>query len=141
MGDSPLSAKGLAEALQTFGDEKQKDSGVAFHVHVADFDLWAPLALIIYHVARQAVENALRHARADDIWIDVSRQSQAIVVGVQDNGRGFDTEAPSEEGRYGIVMMHERVEVAGGEFSLKSTPGKGTVINARFPLAGPWSGS
>jgi len=133
-----LSSNGLAEALQGFGGEKQRDSGVMFHVHVAEFELWAPLAMVIYHFAREAVENALRHAHADDIWIDVSRHPQAIVVGVQDNGRGFDTDAPTQEGRYGIGLMRERARVAGGELVLKSRLGNGTAISARFPLARPF---
>jgi signal transduction histidine kinase len=132
---SPLGAKGLAEALESFTDEVGRDSGVAFHHDVEDFDLPAPIALLLYHVAREGVMNALKHAHATDIWIGVSEREGSILLELRDNGDGFDTSQPGPEGHFGMSMMRERAEVGGGTFDVESAPGEGTAITVRFPIA------
>ena len=132
---SPLGAKGLAEAIQSFTDEMGRDSGVLFHTDVADVQLPAPIALLVYHIAREGVMNALKHARATDMWITVSEDSESIEFELRDNGRGFDTAAPGPEGHYGMAMMRERAMVGGGSFEVTSVVGEGTTITARFPIS------
>ena len=70
---SPLGAKGLAEALESFTDEVGRDSGVIFHRDVENIALPAPIALLVYHIAREGVMNALKHAQASNMWIAVRR--------------------------------------------------------------------
>jgi signal transduction histidine kinase len=132
---SPLGAKGLAEAIQSFTDEMGRDSGVAFHTDVADVRLPAPIALLVYHIAREGVMNALKHAHATDMWISVSEDVESIEFELRDNGRGFDTTAPGPEGHYGMAMMRGRATVAGGTFEVTSLPSEGTTITARFPIS------
>jgi signal transduction histidine kinase len=130
---SPLGAKGLSEALESFTDEVGRDSGVVFHHHVEDVPMPAPIALLIYHIAREGVMNALKHARATDIWVTVSEQDGDLELRLRDNGRGFDTSAPGPEGHFGMAMMRERAQVGGGTFEAESAPGQGTSITVRFP--------
>lgn len=132
---SPLGARGLAEALESFVDEVGRDAGVAFHLDIADIELPAPIALLLYHVSREGVMNALKHARATDVWITVREEDDHIVLRLRDNGRGFDPAAPGPEGHYGMAMMRERAQVGGGTFHVTSAPGNGTVIEVRFPVA------
>ena len=63
---SPLGAKGLSEAIESFTDEVGRESGVRFHLDVEDVVMPAPIALLLYHVAREGVMNALKHAHAED---------------------------------------------------------------------------
>lgn len=130
---SPLGAKGLADALESFTDEVGRDSGVAFHHHVEDVQMPAPIALLIYHIAREGVMNALKHARATDIWVTVSEHDEDLELQLRDNGRGFDTAAPGPEGHFGMAMMRERAEVGGGRFAAESAAGQGTTITVSFP--------
>jgi signal transduction histidine kinase len=132
---SPLGAKGLAEAIQSFTDEMGRDSGVLFHTDVEDVQLPAPIALLVYHIAREGVMNALKHAHATEMWITVIEDSESIEFGLRDNGRGFDTSAPGPEGHYGMAMMRERAQVGGGNFEVTSAPDEGTTITARFPTS------
>ena len=60
---SPLGAKGLAEALESFTEEVGRDSSIRFHRDVEDIELPAPIALLVYHIAREGVMNALKHAQ------------------------------------------------------------------------------
>lgn len=132
---SPLGAKGLAEAIQSFTDEMGRDSGVAFHTDVADVQLPAPIALLVYHIAREGVMNALKHAHATEMWITVSEDTESIEFELRDNGRGFDATAPGPEGHYGMAMMRGRATVGGGSFAVASAPTEGTTITARFPIS------
>ena len=84
---SPLGAKGLAEALESFTDEVGRDSGVIFHRDVEDIALPAPIALLVYHIAREGVMNALKHAQAPDVWISVRQRGEFIELELRDDGR------------------------------------------------------
>jgi len=130
---SPLGAKGLAEALESFTDEVGRDSSIRFHRDVADIDLPAPIALLVYHIAREGVMNAMKHAQPRDVWIGVREEGEDIVLSLKDNGVGFDTEAPGPEGHFGMAMMRERAQVGGGRFDVESKPGEGSTITVRFP--------
>jgi signal transduction histidine kinase len=132
---SPLGAKGLAEALESFTDEVGRDSGVVFHSDVDDIPLPAPIALLVYHIAREGLMNALKHARATDMWISVRERDEFIELELRDNGVGFDTTAPGPEGHFGMAMMRERATVGGGTFDLQSASGEGSTITVRFPVA------
>jgi signal transduction histidine kinase len=130
---SPLGAKGLAEALESFTDEVGRDSSIRFHRDVADIQLPAPIALLVFHIAREGVMNAMKHAQPRDVWIGVREEDADIVLSLRDNGVGFDTEAPGPEGHFGMAMMRERAQVGGGRFEVESAPGQGTAITVRFP--------
>jgi signal transduction histidine kinase len=130
---SPLGAKGLAEALESFTEEVGRDSSIRFHRDVEDIDLPAPIALLVYHIAREGVMNALKHAQPRDVWITVREEDDDIVLSLKDNGVGFDTDAPGPEGHFGMAMMRERAQVGGGRFEVESAPGVGTTITVRFP--------
>ena len=130
---SPLGAKGLAEALESFTDEVGRDSSIRFHRDVADIQLPAPIALLVFHIAREGVMNAMKHAQPRDVWIGVREEDADIVLSLRDNGVGFDTEAPGPEGHFGMAMMRERAQVGGGRLDVESTPGQGTTITVRFP--------
>jgi signal transduction histidine kinase len=132
---SPLGARGLADALESFTDEVGRDSGITFHHGVEDIQLPAPIALLVYHIAREGVMNALKHAEPTDVWISVTEDADDIMLELRDNGVGFDISAPGPEGHFGMAMMRERAEVGGGSFAVASAPGEGTTITVRFPIA------
>jgi signal transduction histidine kinase len=132
---SPLGAKGLAEALESFTDEVGRDSSIRFHRDVEDIQLPAPIALLVYHIAREGVMNALKHAHPRDVWIAVREEDDDIVLSLKDNGVGFDTSAPGPEGHFGMAMMRERAQVGGGRFEVESAPGEGATITVRFPTS------
>jgi signal transduction histidine kinase len=130
---SPLGAAGLAESLESFTDEVGRDSGIRFHHDVEEIDLPAPIALLIFQIAREGVMNAMKHADPSDVWIAVTEADENIVLKLRDNGAGFDTTAPGPEGHFGMAMMRERAKVAGGTLDVASSPDDGTTITVRFP--------
>ena len=132
---SPLGAKGLAESLESFTDEVGRDSHIRFHRDVQDIDLPAPIALLVFHIAREGIMNAVKHADPTDVSVSVAEQGEDIVLQLEDNGTGFDAGAPGPEGHYGMAMMRERAKVGGGSLEVRSGIGEGTTITVRFPIA------
>jgi signal transduction histidine kinase len=132
---SPLGHAGLAEALQGFIAEAARDSGVRFHTNIAEVALPAPIALLVYHIAREGTMNALKHARASNMWVEVKEDRNNIELVLRDDGTGFDADAPGPEGHYGLAMMRERAGVGGGTFEVETAPGAGTKITVRFPTS------
>jgi signal transduction histidine kinase len=135
---SPLGRAGLGEAIRGFLAEMARESDVRFHADIDEVDVPAPIALLLYHNAREGVMNALKHAKASNIWVAVEQkgdEGDEVEMTLRDDGVGFDVEAPGPEGHYGMTMMRERATVGGGTFAIQSVPGEGTTITVRFPTS------
>ncbi|HEV3475691.1 MAG TPA: sensor histidine kinase, partial [Actinomycetota bacterium] len=132
---SPLGRAGLGEALKTYGEEVEKDTGVKIRTRVAEIEMAPPVQLLCYHVAREAVMNAVKHANASMITITLEPTGEGARLRVADDGAGFDPDEESPEGHYGLSMMKERAQVSGGDFRIESAPGKGTTVIADFPTS------
>jgi two-component system sensor histidine kinase UhpB len=87
----------------------------------------APLAVVLYRVAEEAVANAARHAGASRVVVRLRADAGAVELAVEDDGRGF---AP---GRADLLGMRERLALVGGELAVDSAPGRGTTVLARVP--------
>lgn len=97
-----------------------------------------PVKITLYRVIREALNNSYYHAEGKQQAVDVCVDGQTLRVEVMDNGLGFDTQATlAAKGRLGVVSMAERVGALGGEFSLESEPGRGTIVRASLPLTIP----
>lgn len=132
---SPLGRAGLEEALHGFISEVARGSEVRFHTDISEVALPAPIALLVYHIAREGVMNALKHAHASNFWLTVQELGDNVELVLKDDGAGFDAEAPGPEGHYGLTMMRERATVGGGTFELRTATGAGTTITVTFPTS------
>jgi signal transduction histidine kinase len=132
---SPLGRAGLADSIQSFILETARDADVDFHTDVDEVELPPPIALLVYHIAHEGVMNALKHAKATNVWLTVKRDGDFVELVLRDDGAGFDTDAPPPEGHFGLTMMRERALVGGGSFDLQSAEGDGTTITVRFPTS------
>ncbi len=132
---SPLGRAGLEEALHGFISEVGRGSEVRFHTDISEVALPAPIALLVYHIAREGVMNALKHAHASNMWLTVQQLGDNVELMLKDDGTGFDAEAPGPEGHYGLTMMRERATVGGGTFEIQTAAGAGTTITVTFPTS------
>lgn len=132
---SPLGRAGLAEALHGFISETARDANVRFRTDISEVALPAPIALLVYHIAREGVMNALKHSNAANVWLTVKQDGDTVDLVLKDDGAGFDPEGPGPEGHYGLAMMRERALVGGGTFQLQSASGEGTTITVTFPTS------
>jgi signal transduction histidine kinase len=140
-----LETQGLVPALETFLTRRQKDeAGITLHLEITTDreddqlthrDLKDEAA--IFAIVQEAVNNALKHAQADNIWVRLAEQAGELMVMVQDDGVGFDTAAVEngyeQRGSLGMVNIRERAELIGGHLTLRSAPGQGTEVMIRVP--------
>ncbi|MET9484601.1 GAF domain-containing sensor histidine kinase [Streptomyces sp. NPDC006638] len=88
----------------------------------------------LLRVAQEALHNALRHSGADRVDVTLARRGPGVVLGVTDNGKGFDPRAVRRAGRHlGLVSMRDRAGGVGGRLSVHSAPGRGTTIEMEVP--------
>jgi signal transduction histidine kinase len=88
----------------------------------------------LLRIAQEAFVNALKHARASAIQVELTFGSQAVSLCVRDNGQGFNPELLRGQG-FGLVGMRERIQSLGGQLTIASQPGQGTEVIAVIPLA------
>jgi two-component system sensor histidine kinase UhpB len=135
-----LDTSGLTASLRWMLDRQAKASGLSieFSLDPSLGRLPPELEITCFRVAQESVTNAVRHARATRLSVELFRFGARLNLIVRDNGRGFDVaEASSEALRgstFGLVSMRERVHCVGGVFELKSIRDRGTEVRATFDL-------
>lgn len=133
---------GLIPALQAYLEGFRERTGVRvnFAASAESAALSADRGIVLYRVAQEALTNVARHAKASLVELNIQPLDGAIVMEIHDNGSGFqvdDLTSPGQvNGRLGILGMRERVEMAGGTFSVKSAPGQQTTVRVNLPLTG-----
>ena len=85
---------------------------------------------LLYFVAREALENVVRHAGAAHVVVRLSSAGVDVRLSIEDDGVGFSLDDPRGLGLHGI---EERVAVSGGAFTIESAPGRGTMVTAEVP--------
>jgi signal transduction histidine kinase len=88
-------------------------------------------------ILREAVANVLKHARATTLDVSLRHRSGAIDVAIADDGVGFTPAAAAAEGHDGLANMQARVDELGGRLAIDSSPGRGTHVHVRVPVAVP----
>ncbi|MBA4191255.1 MAG: sensor histidine kinase [Planctomycetaceae bacterium] len=123
----------LSDAVTAFVGNLHGSTATAITVAVTgdEWPIQAVLAHNLKRVAQEAVTNALKHAGASAVRVELRFAADALVVAVTDDGRGFDQTAPPPAGHFGLVGMRERVRKFGGELRVTSKPGQGTTVEVR----------
>ncbi len=94
----------------------------------------------LFYLTAEAVNNALKHANAQNIWVRLQCDGGTCTLEVEDDGLGFDArtrQRAMQEGHYGLLNMEERAQMLGGTLQVESEPGRGTRIRVHFPLNPP----
>jgi signal transduction histidine kinase len=93
----------------------------------------------IYRVVQEAITNVLKHAKAKHVSITMEKRGDHLIIVIEDNGCGFDTERLERSGevnsKLGLLGMQERVAMLDGTLTIESTPGSGTTLFVRIPIA------
>ncbi|MGD8455703.1 MAG: ATP-binding protein [Anaerolineales bacterium] len=128
---------GLLTALQDLGDTLNERQDEA-RVHVTLQGTFTPInpsiELHLFRIVQQACENALRHARADNINITGQIEEEKIHISIEDDGKGFEMEENTflsdllVNKHYGLAGMHERADLIHAKMKIKSSQGEGTTV-------------
>jgi signal transduction histidine kinase len=131
---SMLDDFGLVPALNWHARETGKRTGLNVMVEAdeAADDLPDEHKTCIYRLVQEAVHNSARHANANNVEVQLRRETGRVRFSVRDDGDGFDTR--NVRG-LGLLGMEERVRRLGGRIAIESHPGRGTSILAELPVS------
>lgn len=135
-----LESQGLKAALKQYAYKVVQTHGQRVHVEVKDEaverirrDQEGPL----FYIAEEAVNNARKHAAAENIWVRMRPEGEGVLLEVEDDGVGFNVGAVDahyeQRGSLGMVTMRERAQLLGGSLEIESHEGEGTTIRAHVP--------
>lgn len=124
-----LSRYGLKTALSDFCKNFRN---VKFHYFGAEQRIEKKLEAVIYRAANELINNALRHAGASVVNVQLVCGTDLISLNVQDDGKGFDTAA--ETSGTGLNNIRTRVAAVNGTMNIHSSPGEGTEVDVEIKI-------
>jgi signal transduction histidine kinase len=126
---------GLATALEdlaeTMRDMFHIECGFTFDGDAVEVDQW--VAVHLYRIAKEAVTNAIKHARSQQVRIRLCVTPAEIGIRVEDDGIGIVAGA-ARTGGMGLRIMEFRARMIGGQFQIQPGPDGGTVVSCALPL-------
>ena len=124
---------GLAAAAEWLVQNFAQRTGVKCELAMAsDLELGEPHATSVFRVLQESLTNIAKHAQATQVEVTLGREDSHMVLTVQDNGVGFDPQAPRKTSSFGLLGVRERAALLGGEVKIESAPGKGTRVELRL---------
>jgi len=128
-------ARGLMSALERLAGEVSDLFRISCRFEARDPVLIHTEAVAdhLYHVAQEAVNNAIKHGRASSIAIELTRDASGGILTIRDDGAGFHTLAGHRPG-IGMQIMQYRAKMIGGSLDVRPSPGGGTVVRCTFPI-------
>ena len=88
----------------------------------------------IYRIVLEALNNVVKHARANRVTVRVRFDADSMSVAIQDDGRGFDPNDATDRGGMGLQSMRERAERIDGGLEIQSEPGQGSTLKLTVPV-------
>lgn len=142
-----LETQGLGAALQVFLDRRQQDiTGdtpkltLKIETNHPSGDISrqdGKVEAAIFAIVQETVNNAIKHAQAKNIVVQLTETATAIYTVIKDDGKGFDVDQVmnnyEQRGSLGMINLKERTELIGGELNMRSAPGHGTRITIQVP--------
>lgn len=130
-----LEELGLVPALEMLA----REAGATFRVTGAPRRLTNEQELALYRITQEALSNAVRHAQASHIGIEVSFTESEVRLRIEDDGVGFQVPERladlTRAGHFGLMGMYERAQLAGGHLQVTSAPGQGTRVDVSLAFA------
>jgi signal transduction histidine kinase len=137
---SLLDDLGLLPTLEELTQDMNRQAGLKaeFRVQGERRRLSSEVELTLFRIVQEALSNVRRHARATEVATTVELTNSRVRVIVQDNGIGFRpptlaSDLRAEDG-LGLIGMHERARLLGGDLMIDSEPGNGTKVIADVPV-------
>src|SRR6266404_956116 len=129
---------GWIPAIRFLAEGVSARAGLPIHIDAAiSGRLPGPVETALYRTVQEGLTNAVKHAKAKNIWIRAFRERDALCCSIRDDGAGFDAlqvqKEPSRKG-LGLIAMQERMSAIGGTLHVESCPGRGTELSVRVPL-------
>lgn len=134
-----LDEKGLPTAIECFLLDfiNADQAKTGFVVEGEQYPLAPAIERALYYIGREAVVNAMRHSKADEIKVKLSYSLDGVTLDVLDNGQGFEVESMAghhdQVGHLGLTNMRERAQRNGGRCHIVSSADLGTRVTVSMP--------
>ncbi|PIA82008.1 hypothetical protein BFR04_11935 [Gaetbulibacter sp. 4G1] len=131
-----LKQLGLSESIQQLLNDLDEETDMFFSVEIDDIDneFNETETLNLYRFIQETVTNALKHAKAKTLTVNIIKYSSTIEVLIKDNGVGFDNVASVKQHSLGLKTIAERIRMLKGTLSIKSKKEEGTLVLAQIPI-------
>jgi signal transduction histidine kinase len=125
---------GLVPALERLAETFAEQTNIDVHVQavLGDARLAEDIETALYRIVQEALTNVIKHANARTVSVVLTRKDDRVAVVIEDDGRGFDPSAETDEG-LGLLGMQERIALVDGRMSIESNPERGTTIALEVP--------
>jgi signal transduction histidine kinase len=130
---SSLGPHGLRHTLHLLTRQIETEFGVTVDAQLDEVTGHPLSQLLAYQVAREALNNCVKHARGAPIHVSLIQGADDFRLVIRDLGPGFVVESVDANAHFGLQLIRERVELCGGTLVVDSRPGAGTTIAVRFP--------
>ncbi|MDQ3510765.1 MAG: sensor histidine kinase [Pseudomonadota bacterium] len=128
---------GLEPALQWLARSMGEAGRLSIDVEIEPLPALAEeLQTLLFRVAQEALNNAVKHARASHVLLRLVARAGMLQLQIVDDGRGCEPELALQAGGSGLGGMRERLRLHGGRLELHSSPGNGVRVRAVVPLDG-----
>ncbi len=138
---SSLGTHGLSGTLRLLVRDLETEAPISFSSDIEELSAAPVIELLAYQVAREALRNVVRHADASSVRVSLVRDADRIQLKVEDDGRGFQPRQVDETAHFGLSLMRERIELAGGALYITSQEGVGTTLIVLLPLVSSLAGA
>ena len=130
-----LDKLGLTAALEWQAREVQARTGIVVQVEadIVDGTLDEFVAVTLFRVAQEALNNVVLHAQAQVVEIGLATDGDDAVLTVRDDGKGITTNEAESSAALGIIGMRERAMLINGRLSIRGAPGQGTTVSVTVP--------
>jgi signal transduction histidine kinase len=131
----PLETADLAGALNRLASELTRGASVRvnFFLQGRPRPLSPEIEGNLLRIGQEALANALKHAQAARVRVELDFRGGKVQLKVLDDGRGFDPDLKTTDGGFGLISMRERAEGMGGELTISSGAGRGTQVLVSVP--------
>jgi signal transduction histidine kinase len=130
---STVGAGGLGATLELLGRSLMAETGIHIEVRTQPVGGTPLTHLLLYQVAREALTNAVRHSGGDTVRVLLEDAGNWVRLIIEDNGGGFDPEDVDQNSHFGLQLMRERVELAGGSLYIQTHARDGTRLIVKVP--------
>lgn len=130
---------GLLAAIEWRLEEVQQHTGLTYDLQVPSeplSELDADRTAALFRIFQEALTNVVRHAEASRVAVWVRQDAEDVYLEIMDNGKGIAAAQQNHRDALGLLGMHERAQMWGGEVHVDSQPGSGTTISVRLPYHG-----
>lgn len=131
-----LTSYGLTSALEMFFETKKKLANIVIRNNIGELRFEDSKEIMIYNIIKEAFNNSLKYSKATEIFLEIYEKNTFIHVLYKDNGIGFNLEEKLSRvtTSLGLFSIINRVKNLDGDYTIRTNPGSGFLLEVIFPI-------